>query len=60
MFGVHSGIAALGITQLTKLGFDSIFGPGMLCSNIAQATAGTVVTLITKEKSLKKLLDLLP
>lgn len=50
MFGVHSGIAALGITQLAKLGVDSIFGPGMLCSNIAQATAGTVVTLITKEK----------
>ncbi|HEN4329870.1 TPA: PTS transporter subunit EIIC [Streptococcus agalactiae] len=55
MFGVHSGIAALGITQLAKLGVDSIFGPGMLCSNIAQATAGTVVTLITKEKKLKEI-----
>ncbi len=52
MFGLHNGIAPLGVMQMAELGYDSIFGPGALVSNIAQATAVAVVALRTKEKRL--------
>ena len=49
MFGLHNGVAPLG-----QLGYDSIFGPGCVCSNIAQATASAVVAIRTKDKKLKQ------
>lgn len=55
LFGVHNGVAPLGIMQIADLGYDSIFGPGCLCSNMAQATAGAVVALRTKNKETKQL-----
>lgn len=54
MFGIHNAIAPLGIMQMSQLGYDSIFGPGALVSNIAQATAATVVALRTRDKKLKQ------
>lgn len=54
MFGIHNGIAPLGIMQMSQLGFDSIFGPGALVSNMAQATAGAVVALMSKDKKIKE------
>ena len=48
MFGLHNGVAPLGVMQMSQLGYDSIFGPGCVCSNIAQGTAGLVVALRTK------------
>ena len=50
MFGLHNGVAPLGVMQLADLGYDSIFGPGCICSNMAQATAGAVVAFRTKNK----------
>ena len=35
MFGLHNGVAPLGVMQMAELGYDSIFGPGCVCSNIA-------------------------
>lgn len=55
MFGLHNGVAPLGVMQMSELGYDSIFGPGCVCSNIAQATAGLVVSLRTKDKKAKQL-----
>lgn len=55
MFGLHNGIAPLGVLQMGQLGYDSIFGPGCLCSNIAQATASAVVAFRTKDKNLKQI-----
>lgn len=55
MFGLHNGVAPLGVMQMGQLGYDSIFGPGCVCSNIAQATASAVVALRTKDKKLKQL-----
>ncbi len=49
MFGLHNGVAPLGVMQMSQLGYDSIFGPGCVCSNIAQATAGLVVALRTRD-----------
>ena len=53
MFGIHNGIAPLGVVQLATKGFDSIFGPGCVVSNMAQATAGAVVAFRTKNKKEK-------
>ena len=55
MFGLHNGVAPLGVMQMGELGYDSIFGPGCDCSNIAQATASAVVALRTKDKKMKQL-----
>lgn len=55
MFGLHNAVAPLGIMQMADLGYDSIFGPGCVCSNIAQATAASVVAFGTKDKKLKQL-----
>lgn len=55
MFGLHNGVAPLGVMQMANLGYDSIFGPGCLCSNMAQATAGAVVAIRTKNKSTKQI-----
>lgn len=54
MFGLHNGGAPLGVMQMGQLGYDSIFGPGCVCSNIAQATASAVVAIRTKDKKLKQ------
>ena len=55
MFGLHNGVAPLGVMQMANLGYDSIFGPGCVCSNMAQATATTVVALRTKNKKSKQI-----
>lgn len=55
MFGLHNGVAPLGVMQMANLGYDSIFGPGCLCSNMAQATAGAVVAFRTKDKKTKQI-----
>lgn len=54
MFGIHNGVAPLGIMQMSQLGYDSIFGPGCVCSNMAQAIAGAVVAFVTKDKTTKE------
>ncbi|MBP1047783.1 PTS glucose transporter subunit IIA [Enterococcus sp. BWM-S5] len=54
MFGLHNGVAPLGVMQMAELGYDSIFGPGCVCSNIAQATASAVVAFRTKDKKLRQ------
>lgn len=54
MFGLHNGVAPLGVMQMSNLGYDSIFGPGCVCSNMAQATAGFVVSLRTRDKNTRQ------
>lgn len=49
MFGLHHGVAPLGSMQMSSLGYDSIFGPGCVCSNIAQGAAALVVSVRTKD-----------
>ncbi len=55
MFGIHHAVAPLGSMQMASLGFDSIFGPGCVCSNIAQGVAALVVGLRTSESKTKQL-----
>lgn len=54
MFGLHNAVAPLGIMQMAEFGYDSIFGPGCVCSNMAQATASAVVAFRTKDKKMKQ------
>lgn len=55
MFGLHNGVAPLGVMQMADLGYDSIFGPGCVCSNIAQGVACLVVFLRTKDAKMKQI-----
>lgn len=55
MFGLHNGVAPLGVMQMANLGYDSIFGPGCFCSNIAQSTATLIVSIRTKDKKIKQI-----
>lgn len=55
MFGMHNGIAPLGVMQMSQLGYDSIWGPGNIVSNMCQATAGLVVSLRTKDAKEKQI-----
>lgn len=55
MFGLHNGVAPLGVMQMADLGYDSIFGPGCVCSNIAQGVACMVVAFRTRDAKMKQL-----
>lgn len=55
MFGLHHAVAPLGSMQMASLGFDSIFGPGCVCSNIAQGTAALIVGMRTKDSKTRQL-----
>ncbi|WP_115788768.1 beta-glucoside-specific PTS transporter subunit IIABC [Arthrobacter silvisoli] len=55
MFGLHNGVAPLGIVQLAQTGRENIFGPGALVSNISVGVATLVVALRTKERKLKQI-----
>lgn len=55
MTGMHYGLIPIGINNLATAGFDTVVGPGMLGSNIAQGGAALAVALKTKNKELKQL-----
>lgn len=55
MFGLHNGVAPLGVMQMADTGYDSIFGPGCVCSNIAQGAACLVVFLRTRDAKAKQI-----
>jgi PTS system beta-glucosides-specific IIC component len=52
---VHNAIAPLGFAQLAQMGYDSIFGPGAIVSNIAMGIASLVVAVRTEERKLRQI-----
>lgn len=54
MSGTHYPLEALGISNLSTFGADSIVGPGMLASNLAQGSAALAAALITRSRTLRK------
>lgn len=54
IFGLHHGLAPLGTMQMSSMGYDGIFGPGVLCANIGQGTASLVVGLMSKDQETKQ------
>ncbi len=55
IFGLHHGLAPLGIMQMASLGYDSIFGPGVLCANIGQGTSSLVTGILSKDTKTKQI-----
>lgn len=55
MAGMHYAIIPFGVNNLATLGYDTLVGPGMLASNIAQGGAVLAVAFKTKNKDLKQL-----
>lgn len=55
MTGTHYGLIPIGINNLATAGFDTVVGPGMLVSNVAQGAAGFAVALRTKNKDTRQL-----
>ncbi len=55
MTGMHYGLIPIGINNLATAGFDTVVGPGMLGSNIAQGGAALAVALKTKNTELRQL-----
>lgn len=54
IFGLHHGLAPLGTMQMSSMGYDGIFGPGVLCANIGQGTSSFVVGLMSKDHTTKQ------
>lgn len=55
MFGVHTAVGPLGIAQMNVMQYDSIVGPGIIVSNIAQGIAALTVAFRTSDLKLKQI-----
>ena len=55
MTGMHYGLIPIGINMLATKGIDTVAGPGMMVSNIAQGGAALALIFKTKDKALKGL-----
>ncbi|MFC7391631.1 beta-glucoside-specific PTS transporter subunit IIABC [Scopulibacillus cellulosilyticus] len=55
MTGMHYGLIPIGINMLATKGYDTVAGPGMMVSNIAQGGAALAVAFRTKNASIKTL-----
>lgn len=54
MFGIHHGVAPVGTMSIMQLGYDAIWGPGIVCSNIAQGVSALIASFMTKDAKLKQ------
>lgn len=55
IFGLHHGLAPLGTMQLASMGYDAIFGPGVLCANIGQGIASLVCGLVSRDPKTREI-----
>lgn len=55
MVGMHYALISIGINSLAASGFDTVAGPGMIVSNIAQGGAVLAVAIRTKNNQLRSL-----
>lgn len=55
IFGLHHGLAPLGTMQMAQMGYDAIFGPGVLCANIGQGTSAFITGLLSKDTKTKQI-----
>lgn len=55
MTGMHYGLIPIGINNIATAGFDTVVGPGMLGSNIAQGGASLAVAARAKNPEIKQL-----
>lgn len=55
MTGTHYGIIPIGVNNVMTMGYDTIVGPSMLASNVAQGAASLAVAFKTKDAEIKQL-----
>jgi PTS system beta-glucosides-specific IIC component len=55
MGGMHYALVPIGAMNIATMGFDTLVGPGMLGSNIAQGGAALAVAFKTRNLNLKQL-----
>lgn len=55
MTGMHYGLIPIGINMLATTGFDTVAGPGMMVSNIAQGGAAIAAAIRSKNLNVKQL-----
>lgn len=55
IFGLHHGLAPLGTMQMAQMGYDAIFGPAVVCANVAQGTAALVAGILSKDNSVRQI-----
>lgn len=55
MTGMHYSLLPISTAQYATMGYGTILGPGMTCSNISQGMASLAVSLRTKDKSMKQI-----
>lgn len=51
MFGLHHSVAPIGTMQVATLGYEGIWGPGVIVSNIVVGVAALVVSFRIKDKT---------
>ncbi len=54
MTGTHYGLIPIGTNNLSSAGWDTVVGPGMLVSNVAQGAAGLAVSVRSKNPDTKQ------
>ncbi|MCM1127463.1 MAG: beta-glucoside-specific PTS transporter subunit IIABC [Lachnospiraceae bacterium] len=54
MTGTHYGLIPIGTNNLATVKWDTVVGPGMLVSNVAQGTAGLAVAFRSKNPDTKQ------
>ena len=54
MTGMHYSLIPMAMNNLTLNGFETILGPGMMASNVAQGAAGLAVALKTKNRDFRQ------
>lgn len=54
MTGTHYGLIPIGTSNLATAKWDTVVGPGMLASNVAQGAAGLAVSLRSKNPDTKQ------
>ena len=55
MTGTHYGLIPIGVNNVLTMGYDTMIGPPMLASNVAQGAASLAVAFKTKDQELKQL-----
>lgn len=55
MTGTHYGLVPIGVNNVLTMGYDTMIGPPMLASNVAQGAASLAVALKTKDQDIKQL-----
>lgn len=55
MTGMHYSLLPISTAQYATMGYGTILGPGMTCSNVAQGIASLAVALRTKDSNLKQI-----